>query len=96
MRKPAFIKNGVENCFFFEKHQFPIEVVNMNMEKAEEVFREEYRKAMKYLGRKYENMHPRKKIMIARKIARKKYLAFIEKHGIRDTSHDSIRLEDLV
>jgi len=41
-------------------------------------------------------MHPRKKIEIARKIARKKYLAFIEKHGIRDTSHDSIRLEDLV
>ena len=77
-------------------HQFPIEVVNMNMEKAEEVFREEYRKAMKYLGRKYENMHPGKKIEIARKIARKKYLAFIEKHGIRDTSHDSIRLEDLV
>ncbi|MEM0303264.1 MAG: hypothetical protein QXI54_08875, partial [Archaeoglobaceae archaeon] len=49
-------------------------------EKAEELFREEYNKAMAQLRNR--NIHPKEKIKIARKIAMAKYRGFLEKHGL--------------
>ena len=66
-------------------------------EEAEELFREEYHKAMVQLRNR--NIHPREKIKIARKIAMAKYRGFLEKHGLTPADlveKSDCKLEDLL
>lgn len=67
--------------------------------KAEELFRIEYEKALKMLQKKKPQMHPRKRIEAARKIARRKYLNFLESHSLCPADfveHKECSLGDLV
>ncbi|MDW7990329.1 MAG: hypothetical protein RMH75_06695 [Archaeoglobaceae archaeon] len=77
----------------------PIELENLR-EKSEMLFREEYKRAMLYLNRERPNLHPKKKIEIARKIARASVKKFLEPYHlcIEDLhfNNEEIKLEDLV
>jgi len=64
---------------------------------AEELFKEEYHKAMAQLRNR--NIHPKEKIKIARKIAMAKYRGFLEKHGLSPqdlVEKSDCKLEDLL
>ncbi|MEM2191551.1 MAG: hypothetical protein QW540_09020 [Archaeoglobaceae archaeon] len=67
--------------------------------KAEEIFRIEYEKALKMLQKKKPQMHPRKRQEAARKIARRKYLNYLESYRLCPADfveHSECSLGDLV
>lgn len=66
--------------------------------RAEEIYRIEYERALQRLNKSRPDMHPRKKIEVARKIAKRKYLRFLETYNLQpaDFVERECSLGDLV